>query len=668
MRFPPILALWSLLIWVLTFAVGQTEKKPVPPILEPGQTLKDLQKFLETRLPPLPKAESREGWEKEAERLRQEMFRKVIFRGEAAQWREGKVRVEWLETLAGGPGYRLKKLRFEAVPGLWIPALLYEPEKISGKVPTTLNVMGHDPGGKEVAYQQIRCINLVRRGMLALNVEWFYFGQLRSPENHHGCMNQLDLCGTSGLAPFYLALKRGLDVLLDHPYADPARVAVSGLSGGGWQTIYISSLDIRVTLANPVAGYSSFRTRLRHFQDLGDSEQTPCDMATVADYDHLTALLAPRASLLTYNAKDNCCFQSGYALPPLLEEASPFFQLYQRRQALRAHINHDPGTHNYDKENREAFYRMLGDHFFPGDKNYPVDEIPCEKEVRGKEELLVPLPAANATFNSLAQALGKSLPRQPKLPRDKAQATDWQNQERKKLAKLIGFQPYEVAAELVRKEAAQKVEMQSWRLRLGEDWTIPVIDLNPGGQQAVVLRLHDDGMATAQKDVVNQRTVLLDPFHFGETRAGLGARDYLWALFVSTVGERPLGVQVSQVIATARWLKKQNLGPITLRADGPRSSVVVLVAAALEPEALAGVEVHRSLGSLKEVIEQNRLFADTPELFCFGLLENFDLYHLAALSAPRPVRFVDPSPRVRQEMAELPRWYQNWGLDVDLLK
>ena len=49
--------------------------------------------------------------------------------------------------------------------------------------------------------------------------------------------------GTSGLAPFYLSLKRGLDVLLSLENADPARVGVAGLSGGGWQTIIISALD-----------------------------------------------------------------------------------------------------------------------------------------------------------------------------------------------------------------------------------------------------------------------------------------------------------------------------------------------------------------------------------------------------------------------------------------
>ena len=130
--------------------------------------------------------------------------------------------------------------------------------------------------------------------MLALNVEWLGMGQLSGDGFKHYKMNQLDLCGTSGLAPFYLSMSRGLDLLLSLDHADPTRVAVAGLSGGGWQTILISSLDTRVTLANPVAGYSSFITRAHHTKDLGDSEQTPSDFGAIADYTHLTMLLAPR--------------------------------------------------------------------------------------------------------------------------------------------------------------------------------------------------------------------------------------------------------------------------------------------------------------------------------------------------------------------------------------
>ena len=257
--------------------------------------------------------------------------------------------MEWLDTIPGGDGYHIKKLRYEALPGMWIPALLYEPDKLTGKVPVVMNVNGHDPVGKAAKYKQIRCINQAKRGMIALNVEWLGMGQLRTDGFVHERMNQIDLCGSSGLAPFYLSMKRGLDVLLAQEHADPERVAVTGLSGGGWQTIFISALDTRVTLTDPVAGYSSFNTRARHVKDLGDPEQTPTDLATLADYTHLTAMMAPRPTLLTFNAKDDCCFEAGYALPPLLHAAEPIFRLYGKETNLRYHVSHVPGTHAYDK-------------------------------------------------------------------------------------------------------------------------------------------------------------------------------------------------------------------------------------------------------------------------------------------------------------------------------
>ena len=143
------------------------------------------------------------------------MLERIVYRGEAARWRDAETKVEWLDTIEGGPGYRIRKLRYEALPGLWIPALLYEPENLTGKVPAVLNVNGHTPLGKQYPPKQIRCINQAKRGMLALNVEWVGMGQLAGPGFDHYHMNQLDLCGTSGLAPFYLNMKRGLDVLLE---------------------------------------------------------------------------------------------------------------------------------------------------------------------------------------------------------------------------------------------------------------------------------------------------------------------------------------------------------------------------------------------------------------------------------------------------------------------
>src|SRR6516165_5097761 len=129
-------------------------------------------------------------WEEKSDRLRRDALSKVVFRGLAANWRDAKTRVEWLDSTAE-PGYKLKKLRYEILPDFWIPALLYEPDKLEGKVPVSLAVNGHDGNGKAADYKQIRCINMAKRGIIVLNVEWLGMGQLRGAGYRHAVMNQL---------------------------------------------------------------------------------------------------------------------------------------------------------------------------------------------------------------------------------------------------------------------------------------------------------------------------------------------------------------------------------------------------------------------------------------------------------------------------------------------
>ena len=610
-------------------------------IIGPNLALAEIQSYTENRVPLMPALKSAAEWENEAARLRREALNDVIFRGEASQWRDAKSKVEWLDTIAGGPGYTIRKLRYEALPGLWIPALLYLPEKITGKVPVHLAVNGHDALGKAAPYKQIRCINLAKRGVISLNAEWLGMGQLRSPGFAHYTMNQLDLCGSSGIAPFYLAMSRALDILLALPEADPQRVAVSGLSGGGWQTIFISALDTRVTLANPVAGYSSFRTRARNFGDLGDSEQTPSDLATVVDYTHLTAMLAPRGALLTYNAKDQCCFATGHALQPLLEAAQPVFKLFKADAKLRWHSNHVPGTHNFDQENREVFYRMLGDTFFPGDTKFDAKELAVEAEVKKAEELNVPLPADNLDFNQIATRLAKDLPRGISTALSVVPSSRLQQAQRALLGGAVHAKHYTVTAELAGAETTNDVTATHWRLKMGDAWTVPAVELTQGAPRSTVILVGDVGRKglsaeAAQLLADGHRVVAVDPFYFGESR--IDQKDFLFALLVAAVGDRPLGLQASQLTATARWLStERKLGPVKLISVGPRASVFSTVAAALEEKAIAGLELRNPLGSLKEIIAKNVGVNQQPELFCFGLLEQFDVPQLRALVAPRPV-------------------------------
>jgi hypothetical protein len=593
------------------------------PILAPNLPLQEVQAYCEPKVPRMPKVSSLAEWQSFADQTRRDVLDKVVFRGALAkQWRDAKTKMEWLDTLEGGPGYHIRKLRYEALPGLWIPALLYLPDKPESKMPVHLAVNGHDGNGKSAPYKQIRCINLARRGIASLNVEWLGMGQLRTEGFNHGRMNQLDLCGVSGLAPFYLDMSRALDILLALPGADPSRVAVSGLSGGGWQTITISSLDTRVTLCNPVAGYSSFRTRAQYTTDLGDSEQTPNDLATIADYAHLTAMLGGRAALLTFNAKDDCCFAFDHAMQPLLDAAEPIFKLYGHPERLRSHENFDPGTHNYEIDNRQVFYRMIGDIFFEGEASFDAKEIPCEAEVKKKEELDVPLPADNLDFHQLALAASQG------LPRDVSEAT------RDRLGDVVKYQRFDATASQAGEEERGGTRAVFWKLRMGNAWTVPVVELTRGDAKETAIVFADTGRKGAAKEIEallasGKRVLAVDPLSFGESEMG---RNYLHSLMIATVGERALGIESGELAAAARWAADQFKAVPSVHTIGPRSSLVVLVAAAMEPRALSTLERSQQIESLHDIIKNNWTILEYPELFCFGLLESFDVPQLKALA------------------------------------
>jgi hypothetical protein len=611
------------------------------PVLVEGRPLAEVKKFCDRRIAVMPHVASWSSWQYEAERIRQNVLDNIVFRGVSPKWRDESRRVEWLDTIAGGPGYHIKKLRFEAVPGLWIPALLYEPEQLKGSVPIVLNVNGHDSKGKAAPYKQIRCINLAKRGMLALNTEWLGMGQLQGDGFAHNRMNQLDLCGTSGLAVFYLVMERALDLLIDLPHADADRVAMAGLSGGGWQTILLSSLDRRVTLANPVAGYSSFKTRVQFFADIGDSEQAPTDLAMLADYLHLTALRAPRATLLTYNSKDNCCFVSDQALQPLLDGALPIYKLAGAEGKLRWHVNDDPGTHNFLRENREAFYKMIGDHFYTRDASYDGTEIESEKEVKSAEQLNVPLPENNFDFHKLAMAVMTDLPSHNVRNASNSGPQDAKSEPTaesvSRIARLTNYQP---TAVMVGESAAGGTKARYWRLTLGDDWTVPVVELCRGTPQNTSCIVADGGRTAVVDQIESMlsdksRVLAIDPFYLGESK--LAENGNRLALFVSSVGARPLGVQADQIQSVTRWAATKFGAPVQqLVAVGPRITLAALVAAATgtEDERPQHLVLHGSLGSLRKIIENNWTVDEYPELFCFGLYQNCDIDDLIELAKP----------------------------------
>lgn len=596
------------------------------PVLAEGTTDREIRAFVVNRVPPLQVPANAAEWESTRDALRERMLADLVYRGVPDEWHTGPLKVEWADTIETGKGYRIKKLRYEAVPGMWIPALLYEPETLSGNIPAVLNVNGHvGTPGKSIEYEQIRCITLAKRGVLALHPEWLFFGELETPGFRHNDSAYLDLCGVSGLSIFYQAMKRGLDVLAEHPSTDSERIAMTGLSGGGWQTIILSALDPRITLTAPNAGYVGLGVRADHPQDIGDLEQIPVDLLKIGDYTHLTAMLAPRPALLIYNVKDDCCFQSDRVWPNVYEPIVPFYTLFDASARFQRHENIDPGTHNYDKDNRLAFYRFLSEQW---NLEWPDDEPAYDGEIRTLEELAAGLPESNETFHSLAKRLMEDLPRP---------LSGTEREKHDALAETIRWEISGGQVHVKEEQTSDGFARASGVFETGR-WSVPfaLIEREDPASTATTILLADAGKASLAEQAAallseGHRIVALDLLYHGEC-APSSARPSQAAMLIDATGARLLGEQVKQLTAVIRAAKSEYRGvPLQVRAFGPNASLVALAAGALMPEVVDEIRVNDAPVSLKDSLANGIRYDDAPALFTLGLLRDFDVSGITGL-------------------------------------
>jgi dienelactone hydrolase len=635
----------NLLMLVLTVCAlsAQTEPQYVEDtlkqeVLPPSVALFQLRQYILNRVPELPAPSSADQWTAESKRLRDQILNDVVFHGWPKEWIGAAPKFEDLGTIPGN-GYRMRKLRYEIVPGFQSVAILYEPLNLHGKVPAILNVNGHvGAQGKAVEYKQKRCITFARNGILALNLEWFSYGELGSDLNQHWYGAHLDLAGANGVGLFYLAIRRGLDYLYDHPNTDHARLGMTGLSGGGWQTILLSSLDERVVVSVPVAGFSSMVPRLeaREHGDIGDVEQNATDLFDGRDYTWLAAMRAPRPTLLAYNAQDDCCFRAAMVKPGVFDAIQPYFALYGKRDDFAWHENRDPGTHNYQLDNRQAAYEFFSRQF----KLPPIKEDPeIGGEVKSYEDLLVGLPAGNLTILGLARKLADQVERAP-LSDDAAAGTS----ERANLRSVVRYRPVNVTrlwTTGVTKhsgvETKEHIFSMSDGLSANAIWLKGIGALETAPATIVLDDKGRGATAAAVTERVNrgEQVLALDlPFH---GQAWPSDPTWLVEQMVSTTGGRPLGIEAAHLIEAAHWMKRRGATRVRLEARGMRNQVVALVASALEPNLFSEVVIRHGITSLRYLLDKPVPYHEAADLFCLDLYKITDLDRLGLLSAPTKV-------------------------------
>src|SRR5579859_1278218 len=109
----------------------------------------------------------------------------------------------------------------------------------------------------------------------------------------------------------------------------------------------------------------------------------------------------------------------------------------------------------------------------------------------------------------------------------------------------------------------------------------------------------------------------------------------VWPMMLVTDGDRPLGLQVAQLLATCKWLQKTTgRQTIRLETEGVRSQVAALIAASIEPWLFSNLVSNDVLESLGELLDGPLILRATPELFCLDLYKYFDIDRLEALANP----------------------------------
>ncbi|HKS95831.1 MAG TPA: hypothetical protein VJV74_06810, partial [Terriglobia bacterium] len=480
-------------------------------------------------------------------------------------------------------------------------------------------------------------------------------GELNQKENSHWFGADLDLVGANGGGLFYLAMRRALDYLCENPHVDASRIGMTGLSGGGWQTIVLSALDKRVLASVPVAGYTTLAGRAERVDvgEPGDFEQNATDLLVGQDYNTFTAMRAPRPTLLINNTEDNCCFRAPLVKPEIFDPTRPFFALYGAAGAFEFHANTDDPAHNYGLHNREQSYGFFIKHL---GLSGTAKEIPVGDEIKTYDELAVGLPADNLTVLGLARQLAEEVKR-PAIPSGTTERLAWAARERSILRTIVRYHPVRVAQSWrVWNTWYRRVESISYRFqmdnRLGATgvWLKEVgtperapltIELNDAGAQAAGSEAWDRMPEIAGRLDHGEQVLVLDPLFTGDAAPEKHLDEF--AEMLAAAGDRPLGLEAAQLIAITQWAENEFHPPsVRLETTGIRSQVEALVAADLEPRMFSALPSNHGVKSLAYLLEKPVLYRSAPDLFCLDLYKDFDIDALTALAAPASVSQINP--------------------------
>ena len=255
---------------------------------------------------------------------------------------------------SSGPGYLIENIAIETLPGLWLAGNLYKPSKPAGRLPAILHPHGHWKNGRlehsDNCSSPSLASALARGGAIVFAYDMVgYNDTLQLP--HKFGLGKTELLWNFG--PLQLQTWnsiRALDYLLSRPDVDPARIGITGASGGGTQTFLLTAIDDRIRASAPVNMVS--------FLMQGGCEcENSAGLRIGANNVEFAAMAAPRPMLLVSATGD----WTRNTLEEELPAVRSVYRLYGAEDKVSA-VRID-APHNYNQQSRAAVYAFFNQRF-----------------------------------------------------------------------------------------------------------------------------------------------------------------------------------------------------------------------------------------------------------------------------------------------------------------
>jgi cephalosporin-C deacetylase-like acetyl esterase len=293
--------------------------------------------------------------------------------------------------------FTVENIHFQSRPGLYVTANLYIPKNIEKPAPAILYVCGHGPTkknnisyGNKVSYQHHGAW-FARHGYICLTLDSLQMGEIEAI--HHGTyrydMWWWNSRGYTSAGVEAWNCIRALDYLQTRKEVDKDRIGVTGRSGGGAYSWWISALDDRIKVAVPVAGITDLQNHV-----VDGCVEGHCDCMYIVNtycwnYPLVAALVAPRPLLISNSDKDTIFPLDGVVR--LHKQVREIYRLYGADKNLGLQITEGP--HKDTQELRIHsfvwFNRFLKDEnplidtpavpFFEPEQLKVFDELPTDE-------------------------------------------------------------------------------------------------------------------------------------------------------------------------------------------------------------------------------------------------------------------------------------------------